>query len=67
MEADSELKQPATKDDSDWSDGGATEENLFLSLPLTTSLVTEHQVSGISEKSDVSESVSEMLGLRGEF
>ncbi len=66
MEADSKLKRPATKDDSDWLDGGATEENLFLSLPLTTSLVTEQQVSGMSEESGVSDSFSGELGFRCE-
>ncbi len=35
------------------------------SLPPTTSLIIEQQVLGISEKSDVSDSVSEILGLRG--
>ncbi len=66
LEADSELKRSATKDDSDWSYGGATEENLFLSLPLTTSLVTEQQVLGMSEESGISDSFSEELGFRCE-
>ncbi len=76
LKADKELKRSATKDESDWSYGEANCEELEplfqssaiasnSSSPPTTSLIIEQQVSGILEKADISDSVSEMLGLRG--
>ncbi len=64
-----------TKDESDWSNGEANYEELEplfqssaiasnSSSPPTTSLITEQQLSGMSEKSDVSDSFSEELELR---
>ncbi len=75
LEADKELKQSATKDESNRSNGEADYEELeplFQSSaitsnsnsPPTTSLIADQQVSGMSEKSDVSAAFSEKLGLR---
>ncbi len=70
LEADGELKRSATKDDSDRSNGEANYEELELlfqlSAPPTTSLITEQQVSGMSEESGISDSFSEELGFRCE-
>ncbi len=66
LKAGEEFKRSATKEQSDWSNGGVTEENMFLSLPLTASLIIEQLVSGMSDKAGISDSFSEELGFRGE-
>ncbi len=66
LKVDKELKRPATKERCDWSYGGANEEHEedFLSLPPTTSLITEQLRSGMSEKAGFSDSPAGNLGSR---
>ncbi len=76
LEADKELKRSVTKDESDRANGEVDYEELeplFQSSaiasnsnsPPTTSLIADQQVSGMSEKSDVSNVFSNEQGLRG--
>ncbi len=63
LEADRRLKRSATKDDSNRSNGEVNYEELELlfqlSAPPTTLLITEQQVSGMSEEFGISNSFSE--------